>query len=173
MVAGWCFPPELPAQVEFQGNSFQEIYKRDYPGIQYSYDSEKQVHSYGNNWDLDKDGKKDQVWFVGTGGAHLYFFLRVELSSSGKTHSFPFLELDYPRLDPGVKAKGNSPDSLAFNFPFFIIQSTKNADIGIGVRLDNQTFIANQKELKKRGIKSPVVVLSFIKGVQFSDINSW
>jgi hypothetical protein len=55
-------------------------------------------YDYTNKWDLDGDGKMDAVYFIGNGGAHTYFFLRVVLSTDNKTRNFPFIQLDMPYI---------------------------------------------------------------------------
>src|SRR5215510_7068458 len=91
-------------------NSFESIYKKRNPSLNYKYNREKQIHDYSNNWDLDNDSKPDQIYFVGTGGAHLYYYLRVILSTDNVVRNFPFIESDFPALpadeelkDPGFK----------------------------------------------------------------------
>ena len=54
--------PEIPS------NSFKNSYLKSNPTLNYGYDDISQIHNYSNNWDLDKDGIKDELYFVGTGG---------------------------------------------------------------------------------------------------------
>lgn len=48
-------------------NSFEASYRKSNPDLKYSYDNISQIHNYSNNWDLDNDGIKDEVYFVETG----------------------------------------------------------------------------------------------------------
>jgi len=57
-------------------NSFESQYRKSNPTLKYSYDNISQIHNYSNNWDFDNDGVKDEIYFIGTGGAHLFFFLK-------------------------------------------------------------------------------------------------
>src|SRR3954471_2996099 len=66
------------------GNSCQPYFNSKKVSINYSYSVSTQTHDYSNNWDFDGDGKTDNLYFIGTGGAHLYFYLRIVLSSDKK-----------------------------------------------------------------------------------------
>jgi len=79
--------------IEFPSNSFEKDYHKSNPTLIYSYDSISQTHNYSNNWDFDKDGIKDELYFVGTGGVHLYYYLKVILSSEKKSKEFNFIGL--------------------------------------------------------------------------------
>lgn len=79
--------------------------RKSNPTLTYSYDNISQIHNYSNNWDFDKDGIKDELYFVGTGGAHLYYFLKVVLSTDKKSREFNFIE-SYP------------PDQIHLAYPF-------------------------------------------------------
>lgn len=68
-------------KIDIPSNSFENEYRISNPTLNYSYDEISQIHNYSNNWDFDNDGIKDQIYFVGTSGAHVYYFLRVVLSS--------------------------------------------------------------------------------------------
>ena len=61
-------------QIDSISNSFENTYRKSNPTLKYKYDNYAQVHDYSNNWDFDKDGINDEVYFVGTGGAHVYYF---------------------------------------------------------------------------------------------------
>ena len=139
-------------------NSFEINYKKSNPGLRYSYDNTSQTHNYSNNWDFDKDGINDEVYFIGTGGAHLYYFLRVVLSTDHKGREFDFIQTDFPLL--------TATDTLNFKktpLGFVVTDFGKNLKPTIIVRLDEQTFY-NNKELKKRKIKTKNILLSFEKG---------
>jgi len=67
--------------LEIPSNSFENVYRISNPTLKYSYDEISQIHNYSHNWDFDNDGIKDELYFVGTGGAHIYYFIGVILSS--------------------------------------------------------------------------------------------
>ena len=72
-------------------NSFEEVLKRTCPLLKYSYNDSSQTHNYSGNWDFDADGKADELYFIGNGGAHLYFHLRIILSSDELENYFQFI----------------------------------------------------------------------------------
>jgi len=146
------------ASLKIPSNSFEEYYLKSNPTLTYSYDSISQTHNYSNNWDFDKDGTKDELYFVGTGGAHLYFYLKVVLSIDSKPREFNFVESDFPEL--------TAIDTLNFNkapVGFVVTDLGKNKIPAIIVRLDDQIFYTN-KQLKNRKIKTPNIVISFENG---------
>src|SRR5688500_10540773 len=55
-------------------NSCYSYNLRDRKFLNYSYDPATQTHNYSKNWDFDSDGETDSLYFIGTGGAHLYFY---------------------------------------------------------------------------------------------------
>src|SRR5438876_147936 len=109
------------AQSDSASNSFETIYKKANPTIHYKYGNKKQVHDYSNNWDFDKDGKTDNVYFIGTGGAHLYYYLRVVLSSDNIVRNFPFIQSDFPVLpkDDELNKIGYRPGKKQTYFAVF------------------------------------------------------
>ncbi len=139
-------------------NSFECIYRKSNPALTYSYDEISQVHNYSNNWDFDKDGIKDELYFVGTGGAHLYYFLKVVLSKDKKSREFNFIQSDFPFL--------TSTDTINIEktiLGFSVTDLGKDLTPTIIVRLDEQTFYDN-KELRKRNINTKNVLVSFENG---------
>ena len=70
----------------FPTNSLKEGYLKKRPNLKYSYEKVKQTHDYSNNWDFDGDNVKDELYFIGNVGAHLYYQLRVILSSNKKVY---------------------------------------------------------------------------------------
>jgi hypothetical protein len=55
------------------GNTYADALRAKYPELIYSYIDSVQTHDYSGNWDLDGDGEKDGVYFIGNGGVHLFF----------------------------------------------------------------------------------------------------
>lgn len=146
-------------KVENISNSFENDYRKSNPTLNYSYDNSLQTHDYSNNWDFDKDGIKDELYFVGTGGAHLYYFLKVVLSTDKKPRAFNFVESDLPKL--------TAIDTLNFDktpYGFVVANFGVNSAPSIIVKLDNQSYFANKKLLTKMNIRTKNVVISFEKG---------
>ena len=140
-------------------NSFENNYRKSNPNLTYSYDNISQIHNYSNNWDFDKDGIKDELYFVGTGGAHLYYFLKVVLSSDKKSREFNFIQSDFPRL--------TATDTLNIEktvLGFVVADLGKELTPTIIVRLDNSTYYAFKKELTKQKIKTRNISISFENG---------
>ena len=146
------------------GNSFKKWYQQHNPSLQYSYDVVQQIHNYSGNWDVDNDGKKDQVLFIGTGGAHLYFYLRVILSADSKIQNFPFLETDFPLLDADsiiLKPNFNPAYSKAY---FAVYNNSFDKAKAIYLQLDQSVFSTEKNKLKKKGNTSNKIELCFKKG---------
>jgi len=144
--------------LDIHSNSFENNYRKSNPTLKYSYDNISQTHNYSNNWDFDKDGIKDELYFVGAGGAHLYYFLKVVLSTDKKSREFDFIQSDSPFL--------TTTDTLSFDetpYGFVVTNLGKNLTPTIIVRLDEQTFYGN-KQLKKRKIKTKNILISFEDG---------
>ena len=139
-----------------QSNSFEEKYKEN-PTINYSYDENKQVHNYSNNWDFDNDGINDELYFVGTGGAHLYFFLRLILSSDKVVRDFPYLISDYPILPSGENF--NPKEDY-----FAVLDIKKNNNKAIFIRLDAPSFFISTDILKRKRVKTNLIVLTLKNG---------
>jgi hypothetical protein len=147
---------QMPDSMESPTNSLEDIYRKSHPTLAYSYDPVAQIHNYSNNWDFDNDGINDELYFVSTGGAHLYYYLKVVLSTDKESREFRFIESDYPIL---VTTDTLNIDKLVLGF--IVSDVGKNATPSIIVRLDDSTFHASKKELNKRKIKTKNVVISF------------
>lgn len=145
--------------LEDSSNSFEKDYLKSNPTLTYSYDKISQTHNYSNNWDFDKDGIKDELYFVGTGGAHLYYFLKVILSSDKKTREFNFVQSDFPILN-GTNTLNIEKTVLGF----VVADLGKDLTSTIIVRLDDNTYYAMKKELTKLKIKTKNIAISFENG---------
>ena len=146
-------------QTDSISNSFENNYHKSNPTLAYSYDNISQIHNYSNNWDFDNDGIKDDLYFVGTGGAHLYYFLKVILSSDNQPQEFNFIESDYPIL--------TATDMLNFHktpIGFVVANLDKSLNPSIIVRLDESSYYINKKLFAKKGIKTKNIVVSFEHG---------
>ncbi len=153
--------PDIDAMADSAGisNGFGEQLKKSCPSLRYHYDSISQIHNYSDNWDLDNDGILDGLYFVGTGGAHLYYYLRVILSSDKRERNLTFIETDFPLLA--------ATDTLNFDPAspgFAVAEAGKDAITEIFVRLDDQSFHANKDALGKFRIRTQNIVLSFKNG---------
>jgi hypothetical protein len=73
-------------------------YRQSNPSLQYRYDPRSATHDYSGNWDFDQDGVRDEVYFTGTGGAHLYYVLILVLSTDHRSRTFDFATTDLPVL---------------------------------------------------------------------------
>lgn len=155
---------DAAAQDAVPTNSFAALYKRQLPTLHYQYDSANQVHNYSGNWDLDKDGKTDGIYFVGTGGAHLYFYLRVRLSSNGGTQDFPFIASDLPLLPAGYVLNQTAYKPIPNQTYFAVYKDSRRNQLTIFVRLPPPVSADTKTALQKRGLTTNFVTLSFKKG---------
>jgi hypothetical protein len=137
-------------------NSFKAHYQQTNPNLQYTYDSIAQTHHYANNWDFDNDGKNDQLSFVGKKGTHLYYYLKIKLSSDHKQKPFHFLQSDLPIL---TAIDTNKLHQLAFGF--VIARLGKRQSPSIIIPLDQNSVHANKKILKAKKIRTSLVLISF------------
>lgn len=151
------------AQSDSISNSFSSTYKRTYPELHYSYDQAKQIHNYSDNWDFDQDGKTDQLFFVGTGGAHVYYYLRIILSSDGVVRNYKFLENDMPVLADYelLKPKGGNPLQYV---QFSVSDFNGDGNKDIFLHIDHETQMAHIKQLIKAGINADAVLLTYQNG---------
>ncbi|MBL7765456.1 MAG: hypothetical protein JNJ58_05150 [Chitinophagaceae bacterium] len=140
-------------------NSFENIYRHSNPTLVYSYDSLSQMHNYSKNWDFDQDGINDELYFVGTGGSHLYYFLKVVLSTDNKAREYQWIQSDLPIFI--------TPDTLNPEMPigsFSVMPLSKPLTPTIMLQLDELTFDLNKKEWTKLNITTPYVSIRFENG---------
>jgi hypothetical protein len=146
-------------QTDSVSNSFENDYRKSNPTLKYCYDNISQIHNYSNNWDFDKDDINDEVYFVGTGGAHLYYFLKVVLSADKKQREFNFIQTDFPFL--------TSTDTLNFDktpIGFVVAGFGENMTPSVIVRLDDSSYYSNKRLFSKMKIKTNNIVVSFENG---------
>lgn len=131
----------------------------------YEYDSEtgttNHSYNYSGLWDLDADGKKDSLVFIGNGGAHVYYYPRIVLSSNSKEwelvgiqHDFP-----YPKVNDTVKINYTPCESLSVE----VFDMDQDGTPEILFRLDSYTDM-NSPKLKELGIRSRCFYLDFSDG---------
>ncbi len=85
-------------KLDINSNSFENEISLSNPELIYSFDEITQIHNYSHNWDFDNDRINDEIYFVGKGGAHIYYFLRVILSSDKKVRDLNIIQSDFPLL---------------------------------------------------------------------------
>jgi hypothetical protein len=144
-------------KIDIPSNSFENEYRISNPTLKYSYDEISQIHNYSNNWDFDNDGIKDQIYFVGTGGAHIYYFLRVIFSSDKKVRDLNFIQSDFPLLTDTLNIEKTSVG-------FAINNLEKELTPTIIIRLDDNTYDAFKNELVKQKIEAKNCSISFKNG---------
>jgi hypothetical protein len=165
------FSIHIFGQLDMPTNSFEAIYKEKRPTLIYRYDVEKQVHNYSNNWDFDGDGIKDEVYFKGDGGAHLYYYLVIVLSVDKKVRNFTYLDTDFPFLNVDNDSHYEANNRI-FNIGFTIFDYNKDGIMDILIHLDKKSFLFQHKRLERKGVFSSSIVLSFNKGkIQLKDVS--
>ena len=141
-------------------NSFQDHYRKSNPALIYSYDTTTQTHNYSDNWDFDHDGLKDEVYFCGTGGAHLYYFLKVVLSSNKSGQKFDFIQTDFPCLiATDTTALQNSPSG------FRVVDFGDKLGICLIVTIDEATKDAFRNNLSRQKLRTKHILIRFENGV--------
>lgn len=155
----------VPATDEPPTNSFKKIFEKSNPSLQYSYNEKRQVHDYSGNWDLDGDKKPDSVYFVGNGGAHLYFHLVIVLSTDPERKDFPFLVTDWPLLEPVDKLKKEGGRFVPASFPKFVVHDFDKDSLP-EIYLNTDTSFAPVPAIwKKRGVTSQHVLIDYSKKI--------
>ncbi len=114
----------------------------------------------------------DEVFFVGTGVVHLYYFLRVVLSSEKTVKDFTLLQSDFPILSNDEELIKTNYCQKNHQTQFAIFDFDKDGTKDIFIRLDNSSFLTSQT-LKRKGIKTNQIVLTFRNGkALFRDFES-
>jgi hypothetical protein len=146
-------------KIDIHTNSFENEYRLSNPALIYCFDEISQVHNYSHNWDFDNDGIKDELYFVGTGGAHIYYFLRVILSSDKKVRDLNFIQSDFPLLRKTYTL--NSEKTIVG----FTVKNLGNESTPtIIIQLDESTIDAYNKKLMKQNIKTRNYMINFKNG---------
>lgn len=144
--------------------SFENSLKKSFPQICYSYNDSTQTHDYSDNWDFDSDGKTDKVYFVGNGAAHLYFNLKIVLSSDGLVRNFNYLLLDFPLIEDLEKLKKESFYPLPI-FPQFVVYDfDSDGSDEIFLNIDKMTFLVVFDELKRNNVNSRYILMDYKDG---------
>jgi hypothetical protein len=150
------------SQHEIPTNSLEKIYKQRNASINYNYDNATQTHDYSGNWDFDSDGMNDGLLFIGSGGAHLYFSLKIILTSQKTAVAYPYIELDTPLLADNEVLKTVNYNPLTTYNQFAVYDFDKDGTSDIFIHLDQPT--KNSKELQSQGITSENILLTYNNG---------
>ncbi len=133
----------------------QDIYNPETFTYNFSY-------NYSNKWDLDGDGAKDSLYFIGNGGAHTYFYLRIILSSDKKQRDYPTFNIDMPYITPKDTL---DKYGISFGFQFAVADFNKDGIDEIYLNVDN-TWSSIPKKWKRKGVKTKHILLNFKGGKQ-------
>lgn len=150
---------EVTSVSEAASNSFEKDYKRTNPALIYTYDDAAQTHNYSGNWDLDGDGKKDSVLFAGNGAAHIYYYLKIILSSAVADVNLPMLAFDFPGL--GTITALRSSDKTIPDLPQFIVHDFDSDGLADIYLHFDPNFSQVPDTWRKKGIKSGPVILTY------------
>ena len=136
---------------------------RVHPRLRFSeIDNEAlQVLDYSGNWDIDGDGRKDSVLFIGNGGAHLYYHLRLRLSSEKKARDYDWLELDNPVLGTISELKKGYQEGNDPHFPQFVVHDFyRHGANEIYLCFDNK-YSSIPASLRKSGLTSRHLLIKY------------
>lgn len=136
-------------------NSYEKYLKIDYPQILYHYDEANQTHSYSGNWDFDRDKIPDSLFFIGNGGAHLFYQLKIGLSSGQQLKDFPILLIDIPYLG---KAEDIIKEEVSLIPQFVVHDFDSDGIVEIYINFD-PSFSSVQKKWKREGVTSRRILI--------------
>jgi len=156
----WALATYSQTDTELVGsNSFDGYYAKKSIKIKYYYIESTQTHDYSGNWDFDGDGKKDGLFFIGNGGAHLYYHLEVVLSSDHRSRDFvAFIEIDFPVVSNVSQLKTKDKQSI---FPQFVVSdfdSDGRDEIYINI---NNNYTSIPPSWKRKGVTSKCLLLDY------------
>ena len=129
----------------------------------YYYDDSTQCYNYSKIWDFDGDKIKDSLFFIGNGGAHLYFYPRIILSSTNKTIDFNsfWLDMPYPHLKKDSIIKH---PAIQFSVDDFTGDGTYEIYLNIAAN-NGYPYHPYPDEWKKLGISTTYILIDFINGL--------
>ncbi|HEX6428684.1 MAG TPA: hypothetical protein VF008_13405 [Niastella sp.] len=131
----------------------EEIYNPQTKSVNNSY-------NYSNKWDVDGDHKNDALFFIGNGGAHAYYFLRVQLSSDHVVRDFTSIQLDMPYFqDPQILDENGKSPAIQFVVKDF----DKDGVLDLYLNFNNP-FGSISKTFRQKGITSKYIILGFAGG---------
>jgi hypothetical protein len=135
----------------------------------HSFDAKIQMHNYSWNFDFDGDIDSDSMYFVGTGGAHLYYYLKIRLSSTKKTYEFHDIQIDDPTVyDVSYLKKTNFlspyPPACVVDYYGDLAQTRYGGNLSqhaLFFRLEKYVY---SKSWLSKGINSDYILLYFDQG---------
>ena len=144
---------QVDTAVNIDNSIVRYIYNPDTKSTNLSYD-------YSNRWDFDGDRINDSLLFIGNGGVHAYYYLRIVLSSDIKKRDFRLVQIDMPYLYTYDEFK-KSDKNPAIQFVVNDFDNNSLPDIFINF---SNLFGRISKIWYNEGIRTKYVILSFKKG---------
>lgn len=132
----------------FDEEHYSKIYNPYTNSVNSSYD-------YSNKYDFDGDNINDSLLLIGNGGAHVYYYLKIVLSSDNIERNFPTVQMDF--VYEATKKELENIDSLIQIGVYDFDDDGKN-EIYLNF---NNDFSTIPNEWKEKGIKSKRVMLNF------------
>ena len=152
-----------------QKRANNEINAEETRNYVHAFNAKTQVHNYSRNFDFDGDIDSDSMYFVGTGGAHLYYYLKIRLSSTKKTYEFHDIQIDDPTVyDVSYLKKTNflspNPPACVVDYYGDLAQTHFGGNLSehaLFFRLEKYVY---SKSWLSKGINSDYILLYFDQG---------
>jgi hypothetical protein len=150
----------------YAGRTIMEV--ADIPNNEYScemYHSESKTYNpsynYSGKWDFDGDGTSDSLLFIGNGGAHAYYYLRIVLSADQVRRDYPTVHLDMPYPSMNVALMDDSEYTIN---QLIIFDFDRDGADDIFLNFNND-FSYIPEEWKALGLTKKKTVLYFNNGL--------
>ena len=144
---------QIDTTVIIDNNNVKYLYNPDTKSINSSYD-------YSNRWDFDGDKINDSLFFIGNGGVHAYYYLRVVLSSDSKKRDFKLVQIDMPYLYAYEDFKKFDKNPA---IQFVVYDFDNNSKPDIFINFDNP-FGRISRNWYRGGIRTKYVIMSYKNG---------